>query len=101
MRVGITGRNSIILRFIRLHSFSWFDIGSPVMVSPWRAVHGKVFRNRDIMAAVGQHEMSNLKDLSHSLRPSEGRWVWQLTIRRKTFQSTISPQNPPMPKAVS
>ncbi len=58
------------------------------------------FQNCDIITTVGQHQIYNLGDFGHSLRPSGDQPTLQLTIQRKNAQSTISLQNPSLPKAV-
>ncbi|MEO6111706.1 MAG: hypothetical protein ABIQ24_07745 [Nitrospiraceae bacterium] len=58
------------------------------------------FQNCDIITTVDQHQIYNLGDYWHSLRPSGGQPTRQLTIQRKNAQSTISLQNPSLPKAV-
>ena len=58
------------------------------------------FQNCDIITTVGQHQIYNLGDFWHSLRPSGDQPTLQLTIQRKNAQSTISLQNPSLPKAV-
>ena len=54
----------------------------------------------DIITTVGQHQIYNLGDISHSLRQSGDQPTLQLTIQRKNAQSTISLQNPSLAKAV-
>ena len=54
----------------------------------------------DIITTVGQHQIYNLGDISHSLRQPGDQPTLQLTIQRKNAQSTISLQNPSLPKAV-
>jgi hypothetical protein len=49
---------------------------------------------------VGQHQIYNLGDFWHSLRPSGDQPTLQLTVQRRNAQSTISLQNPSVPKAV-
>jgi serine protease Do len=58
------------------------------------------FQNCDIITTVSQHQIYNLGDFWHSLRPSGDQPTLQLTIQRKNAQSTISLQNPSLPKAV-
>ena len=58
------------------------------------------FQNCDIITTVDQHQIYNLGDFWHALRPSEDQPTLQLTIQRKNAQSTISLQNPSLPKAV-
>jgi hypothetical protein len=58
------------------------------------------FQNCDIITTVDQHQIYNLGEYWHSLRPSGGQPTRQLTIQRKNAQSTISLQNPSLPKAV-
>lgn len=58
------------------------------------------FQNCDIITTVDQHQIYNLGDYWHSLRPSGGQPTPQLTIQRKNARSTISLQNPSLPKAV-
>ena len=58
-------------------------------------------QNCDIITTVDQHQIYNLGDSSHSLRPSGDQPTLQLTIQRKNAQSTISLQNPSLLKAVS
>ena len=58
------------------------------------------FQNCDIITTVGQHQIYNLGDFWHSLRPSGDQPTLQLTIQRTNAQSTISLQNPSLPKAV-
>jgi serine protease Do len=58
------------------------------------------FQNCDIITTVWQHQIYNLGDFWHSLRPSGDQPTLQLTIQRKNAQSTISLQNPSLPKAV-
>ena len=58
------------------------------------------FQNCDIITNVDQHQIYNLGDYWHSLRPSGCQSTRQLTIQRKNAQSTISLQNPSLPKAV-
>jgi hypothetical protein len=50
---------------------------------------------------VDQHQIYNFGDFWHSLRPSGDQPTLQLTIQRKNAQSTISLQNPSLPKAVT
>ena len=59
------------------------------------------FQNCDLITTVGQHQIYNLGDSWHSLRPSGDQPTLQLTIRRKNAQSTISLQNPSLPEALS
>ena len=59
------------------------------------------FQNCDLITTVGQHQIYNLGDISHSLRQSGDQPTLQLTIRRKNAPSTISLQNPSLPEAVS
>ena len=59
------------------------------------------FQNCDIITTVDQHRIYNFGDFWHSLRPSGGQPTRQLTIQRKNAQSTISLQNPSLPKAVT
>ena len=49
---------------------------------------------------VGQQQTYNLGDFWHSLRPSGDQPTLQLTVQRRNAQSTISLQNPSLPKAV-
>jgi serine protease Do len=58
------------------------------------------FQNCDIITTVWQHQIYNLGDFWHSLRPSGDQPTLQLNIQRKNAQSTISLQNPSLPKAV-
>ena len=58
------------------------------------------FQNCDIITTVWEHQIYNLGDFWHSLRPSGDQPTLQLTIQRKNAQSTISLQNPSLPKAV-
>jgi len=58
------------------------------------------FQNCDIITTVDQHQMYNFGDFWHSLRLSGNQSTLQLTIQRKNARSTISLQNPPLPKAV-
>jgi serine protease Do len=57
------------------------------------------FQNCDIITTVGQHQIYNLGDFWHSLRPSGEQQTLRLTIQRKNAQTTISLQNPSLPKA--
>lgn len=59
------------------------------------------FQNCDIITTVDQHQIYNFGDFWHSLRPSGDQPTLQLTIQRKNAQSTISLQNPSLPKAVT
>jgi hypothetical protein len=59
------------------------------------------FRNCDIITTVVQHQTYNFGDLWHSLRPSGDQPTLQLIIQRKNARSTISHQNPSLPKAVT
>jgi len=59
------------------------------------------FRNCDIITTVDQHQVYNFGDFWDSLRPSGDQPTLQLTIQRKSAQSTISLQNPSLPKAVT
>ena len=54
----------------------------------------------DIITTVDQHQIYNFGDFWHFLRPSGNQPALQLTIQRKNAQSTISLQNPSLPKAV-
>jgi hypothetical protein len=58
------------------------------------------FQNCDINTTVDQHQIYNLGDYWHSLRPSGGQPTRQLTTQRKNAQSTISLQKLSLPKAV-
>jgi len=49
---------------------------------------------------VDQHQIYDLGDFWHSLRPSGDQSTLRLTIQRKNAQSTISLQNPSLLKAV-
>lgn len=59
------------------------------------------FQNCDIITTVDQHQIYNFGDFWHFLRPSGDQPTLQLTIQRKNAQSTISLQNPSLPKAVT
>jgi hypothetical protein len=59
------------------------------------------FQNCDIITTVDQHQIYNFGDFWHFLRPSGDQPALQLTIQRKNAQSTISLQNPSLPKAVT
>lgn len=54
----------------------------------------------DIITGGKQHQIYHLGDFWHSLRWSGDQPTLQLTIQRKNAQSTISLQNPSLPKAV-
>ena len=58
------------------------------------------FQNCDIITTVDQHQIYNLGDYWHSLRPSGGQPTRQLTVQRKNAQSMISLQKLSLPKAV-
>jgi hypothetical protein len=58
------------------------------------------FQNCDIITTVDQHQIYNFGDFWHFLRPSGGQPALQLTIQRKNARSTISLQNPSLPKVV-
>jgi len=55
----------------------------------------------DIITTVDQHQIYNFGDCWYSLRPSGDPSTLQLTIQRKNDQSTISLQNPSLPKSVT
>lgn len=59
------------------------------------------FQKCDIITTVDQHQIYNFGDFWHLLRPSGDQPALQLTIQRKNAQSTISLQNPSLPKAVT
>lgn len=58
------------------------------------------FQNCDIITTIDQHQIYNVGDFWPSLRPSGEQPTLQLTIQKKYAQSTISLQNPSLPKAV-
>ena len=57
-------------------------------------------QNGDIITTVSQHQICNLGDFSHSIRQSGDQPTLQPIIQRTNAQSTISLQNPSLPKAV-
>ena len=59
------------------------------------------FQNCDIITTVDRHQIYNFGDFWHFLRPSENQPAPQLTIQKRNAQSTISLQNPSLPKAVT
>lgn len=59
------------------------------------------FQNCDIITTLDQHQIYNFGDSWHSLRPSGEQPILQLTIQRENAQSTISHQNPSLPKVVT
>jgi hypothetical protein len=58
-------------------------------------------QNCDFIAIVDQEQTYNLGDYSHFLQQFEDQPTLQMTTQRKNALSTISPQNPPLPRAVS
>ncbi|MGH7219685.1 MAG: hypothetical protein ACREI1_05085, partial [Nitrospiraceae bacterium] len=59
------------------------------------------FQHCDIINTVDQHHIYNFGDSWHFLPPSGDQTALRLTIQRKKARSTISLQNPPLPKAVT
>ena len=91
--VRTTQKSSLLFRFFTIP----FLLLLVIALAP--AVGG--FQNCDIIATVVQHQIYNFGDFWHSLRPSGDQPTLQLTIQRKCAQSTISLQNPSLPKAVT
>jgi hypothetical protein len=91
--VRTTQKSSLLFRFFTIP----FLLLLVIALAP--AVGG--FQHCDIIATVDQHQIYNIGDFWHSLRPSGKQPTLQLTIQRKNAQSTISHQNPSLPKAVT
>ena len=77
------------------------DHGVPALnVEPGGLAAVGGLQNRAIITTVDQHQIYNIGDSSHSLRRSGYQPTLRLTIKRKNAQSTISLQNPSLPKAI-
>ena len=80
--------------------FRFFTISFLLLLVIALAVPVGSFQNCDIITTIGQHQIYHFGGFGHFLRPSEDQPTLQLTIQRKIARSTISLQNPSLPKAV-
>ncbi len=81
--------------------FRFFTIPFLLLLVIALAVPVGGFQDCDIITTLGQHHIYNFGGFWHFLRPSGDQPTLQLTIQRKNARSTISLQNPSLPKAVT
>ena len=91
--VRTTQKSSLLFRFFTIPFLLLLVIALAA------AVGG--FQNCDIITTLDQHQIYNFGGFWHFLRTSGDQPTLQLTIQRKNAQSTISLQNPSLPKAVT
>lgn len=95
--VRITQTSSLLFRFFTIPFLLLLIIA---LTLDGTAVVGSL-QNSDFIATVDQDQTYNLGNSSHYLRRFEVQPTLQLTTQRKNALSTISLQNPSLPKAVS